>query len=156
MSYSVMSGSGNFCMSEACRSAAMRALLKACSEHKITLPVEVLVATDIVDALNHLGFEVLEDDQDCIVGILPAGETIPEITEKLLEIIAPFVRDGSYQMFIGEDQAQWAWVFDKNEEGVVTFHEEDVICVLDSRARAYAGLGKSAGWREVEEKLNER
>ena len=72
--------------------------------------------------------------------MLEAGAFDDEHKE-VLQCLARFVKDGSYLMFIGEDNAQWAWVFRRDpESGEVKATEEDVVPVLASElARLEAG-----------------
>jgi hypothetical protein len=93
-----------------------------------------------VQALSHIfqhfGLDISEDADGNITDLFLATEHLGDAQAAVFHAIAPFVTDKSYVMFVGEDNAQWAWVFRKNAEtGTVEAYEEDVIPVLASEYR---------------------
>ena len=69
-----------------------------------------------------------------------ASEHLSDTQTAVFRAIAPFVADGSHIMFVGEDAAQFAWVFRKNPAtGIIEAHEEEVIPVLASEYRRLRG-----------------
>jgi hypothetical protein len=79
------------------------------------------------------GLHATQDEQGNLTALFLATEHLGDDAVAAFQAIAPFVEAGSYVMFIGEDAAQWAWVFSRNPEtGAVEAHEESVILVLAS------------------------
>jgi hypothetical protein len=156
MTYNVTNGSGNFLMTSDNKGRARAALLLACKEGEIKLSLEMLLEPDLEEMLDHVALDTVINEEGDIVHLILREEYESEEIRPVLKIIAPYVKAGSYQMFIGDD-GQWAWVFDKDEEtDKVEFHEEDVICVLRSRAEKLAEVDETIGWKELEEKINQR
>jgi hypothetical protein len=85
------------------------------------------------------GLDITEDDDSNVTDLFLATEHLGDREEAAFHAIAPFVADGSYVMFIGEDSAQWAWTFRKNAEtGAVEAAEGGVIPVLVSEYQKLA------------------
>jgi hypothetical protein len=79
------------------------------------------------------GLDITEDDDGNVADLFLATERLGDTEVAAFHAVAPFVADGSYVMFIGEDSAQWAWTFRKNAEtGAVEAAEDGVIPVLAS------------------------
>lgn len=96
------------------------------------------------DALALGAFEITEDEGGNVDDLFLATDSFDPEDVAALTTIAPFVRSGSYVMFIDEDAEQWAWVFREDPDThVVGAFEETVLPVLESeyeRLCAAAGL----------------
>jgi hypothetical protein len=53
-----------------------------------------------------------QDDKEYVIGIMFEGEKSDSTEEEMFNVIAPFVKAGSYIEMQGEDGARWRWVFD--------------------------------------------
>jgi hypothetical protein len=74
----------------------------------------VVEAYTLLDALDEWRYHVVIDKYGNINNIEFTGEKLGQ--DKLLfDVIAPFVRDGSYITMIGEDGFKWKWIF-KNKQ----------------------------------------
>lgn len=95
------------------------------------------------DALALGAFEITEDEEGNVDDLFLATSYFDPEDAEALKAIAPFVRSGSYVMFIEEDADQWAWVFRSSADtDVVEAFEERVIPLLETeyeRLRAAAG-----------------
>lgn len=66
---------------------------------------------DIEEIFKAWGFETDFDDQGNIVGLNFFFEKSGQ-EDLLLGAVAPYVKDGSYIEFMGEDGFRWKWVFE--------------------------------------------
>ncbi len=64
----------------------------------------------IEDALDYFGYTAKNDVKDNIIGLEHNAENLSD-EEKLFDIIAPYVRSGSFIEMVGEDSEMWRWVF---------------------------------------------
>jgi hypothetical protein len=124
MGYRVYNGNSNFFIAKVNLAEVLTAIR--------VLPHGVSVSE--IHQLFHLfGLDLSQDSDGNITDLFLLSNSLGDTQKAVLQAIAPFVRDGSYVMFIGEDAAQWAWVFrTKTETGIVEAYEEDVIPVLSS------------------------
>lgn len=74
----------------------------------------VLASQTLDEALNHVSFCVKHDDNGDICNIDFTSYKYGD-EEKFLRAIAPYVEDGSYLLFEGEDKATWRWVFNNGK-----------------------------------------
>ena len=126
MGYSVQNGNSSFLITKDNVPPALAAL-RALPDWDDTM------GEDPSHVFQCFGLDVSEDEEGDITDLFLATERLDDTEQAAFRAIAPFVTPGSYVMFIGEDSAQWAWIFAKNAEtGAVEAHEEDVIPVLAS------------------------
>ena len=56
-----------------------------------------------------------ENEKADIIGLTFEGEKLSYSEMELFNVIAPYVKDGSYIQMMGEDGSMWRWVFDGKE-----------------------------------------
>ena len=74
----------------------------------------VMKAVNLREAMEEWGYEVEFDENYDIVGIEFTGEKMGQ-EEFLFDVIAPYVKEGSYIQMSGEDGEIWRWIFRENE-----------------------------------------
>lgn len=74
----------------------------------------VLNAKTAEEALSEWGYETEIDDKGNINSLMFQAEKLGQEFE-MFEVIAPFVKDGSYIEMHGEDGATWRWAFKKGK-----------------------------------------
>ncbi|MFO0590489.1 MAG: hypothetical protein U0441_23305 [Polyangiaceae bacterium] len=137
MGYSVMNSRSDFFLPASKKADALAALRTLFGRH-------ALHSDSLEEALALSSFELTEDDEKNVDDLFLATNVFDPDDVEVLKAIAPFVRPGSYVMFIGEDADQWAWVFREHPNThVVEAFEETVVPILESeyeRLRRIAGL----------------
>lgn len=104
MSYCVTMTNAQFFIAEENKYEAYRAYKTSSWGHS-SLPIH-----SIEDALKYSGYIAENDAEDNIIGLEYNGKKLG-YAEKLFEIIAPYVRSGSFIEMMGEDHSVWRWVF---------------------------------------------
>ncbi len=104
MGYCVTMTNAQFFIAEENKYEAYRAYKTSFGGHS-SLPIH-----SIEDALKYSGYIAENDAEDNIIGLEYNGEKLG-YAEKLFEIIAPYVRSGSFIEMMGEDHSMWRWVF---------------------------------------------
>ena len=105
MGYYVSMTNVKFFMAEVNKYHAYRAFKASPLAADVREPIH-----SVEDALNAFGYIAENDAEDNIIGLEYNGEKLG-YAEKLFEIIAPYVRSGSFIEMMGEDHSVWRWVF---------------------------------------------
>lgn len=117
---------------------------EACESLKQHLGPIAAHITSLEDALALVSFEITEDEDGNVDDLFLATDYLDPDDAQAIQAIAPFVRPGSYVMFVGEDAEQWAFVFREHPDtGRTAAFEETVLPILESeyeRLRAGSGL----------------
>ena len=100
------------------------------------MPEDLSTLADIKEVLLNLGFEVsLNDDGDLVVGHYDSKTGQEDL---FFHFIAPFVKEYSYAMWKGEDNAHYKWEFEDGKmrvipgESEVVWYPENAYSALDS------------------------
>lgn len=119
MGYSYFAGDSSFFIPADKKREALSALW----DHAMKVRCETFEKMELEDELRESwGFECSTGDRDDIIDMFPLDSYLDsERNETLFNLLAPFVREGSYLMYYGEDGTQWGWRF---REGKA--QEEDV------------------------------
>lgn len=72
---------------------------------------EIIRAKSIADLLNAFGYNPECDDEN-IISLWHGNEKIGN-EKHLFKVISPYIEDGSYLSYCGEDMSLWQWSFDK-------------------------------------------
>lgn len=85
---------------------------------------------DLIEVLQHHGFEVVCSDKGDISGLSFPTSSSFGTEHDLLQAIAPWVEEGSFIEMTGEDDSVWRWYFDglncQHQPGRVVYDEPDV------------------------------
>ena len=74
---------------------------------------EFMNATSLQSAMHAWRWDLEEDDEGNVVDINFVGEKSGD-DYVLFDVIARYVKDGSYIQMVGEDNCIWRWVFNGN------------------------------------------
>ena len=101
------------------------------------------------DVLELVGFEIEHDDNGDIIGVSYGNKTGAE--DIFMLALAPYVEDGSYILWLGEDGHRWMWKF---QDGTMLRHDVKGFTVGEGRPiEYYAGYHESPNnpiWKPVE------
>ena len=101
------------------------------------------------DVLELLGFEIAHDDNGDIIGVSYDNKTGSE--DIFMLAMAPYVEDGSYILWLGEDGHRWMWKF---QNGTMLRHDVKGFTVGEGRPiEYYTGYHESPNnptWKPVE------
>src|SRR5262249_52367542 len=70
--------------------------------------------SELSPMFQRFGLDISRDLDGDVTDLFLASEYLSATQEAVFHAIAPFVTPESYMMFIGEDAAQFAWVFREN------------------------------------------
>jgi hypothetical protein len=113
MGYCIDQGETQFTIKKDKQAGALEAL----KESARTRPraeyydAQILAATDLVEALGYCVFDAtIDKDSGDIIDLDHRGEKLCD-QERDLSLISPYVEEGSFIEFSGEDHATWRWLF---------------------------------------------
>jgi hypothetical protein len=93
-------------------------------------PVNVMTARTFEEAMAICRWTPEVADNGDICDINFNGQKIGS-EQEIFQVIAPFVKDGSYIEMRGEDGTQWRWIFEegkvREEEALITYSNDNVL-----------------------------
>lgn len=105
MGYYAHSEESDFLILREKKELALKAILE--------MGAECATEDDLCDALKVFGFEAVEDAEENITELYYEENKIYiDELDELMSAIAPFVEQGSFISFRGEDSSAWAYYFD--------------------------------------------
>ena len=75
---------------------------------------DIAQSVTLTEALEYCDFDLIYDDDGNVYDIDWIGENLGD-HEEILNVIAPYVNDGSYMHMCGEDGEHWKWVFEDDK-----------------------------------------
>lgn len=109
------------------------------------MPEDLSTLADMKEVLINLGFEVtINDDGDLVVGHYDSKIGQEDL---FFHFIAPFVKEYSYAMWKGEDNAHYKWEFENGKMRVIR-GESEVVWYPES---AYSALD---AWKQTQQLIN--
>ena len=119
MGYFMNQREANFTIKKEYVDKAWNALIELLSKEDITLSwidnQEVLNSTSFEKAMSECRWNIEVNEQGDYDSIYFNGEKYGGDEEVILEVIAPYVEDGSYIQKQGEEGEQWRWIFDEGK-----------------------------------------
>ena len=112
MGYCMSQNESKFHIKAADKDFALGAIKALCAMGSFDWVDTVVVknSRNLTVAMNEWRWDVEEDEVGNIVAIAFSGEKAGDDLT-LFKAIAPFVESGSYIGMLGEDGAQWRWIF---------------------------------------------
>ena len=116
MGYCIDQGETEFTIKKENQAEALQALKNAVVSNPTTkyYDAQILASKTLKEALDAEYWEAELNEAGDIVGLYHAAEKLHD-QETELSLISPFVEEGSFLQFSGEDHKQWRWVF-KNKQ----------------------------------------